>query len=303
MTQVIVQHFELESIPQATPRAAKHPIDKLAPQLTKGGFHLLAHVAEDEAMGGGLVPGNQQHVGLFRQGCGTLRAAIAQIPQGDAPVYGLDQDQGGNTIIAIARRQDNIEDPPVNVAEQMAFETKEPAFAAFPKVGPVLAQQPDPPMPDRLAEGNGLAVPQIQAGGLPRMGTGRGQQPADLGPQMVHARHPLLVGGQLGKGGPPVLGDQPIGLFERGNFKGPLQQGNRQHFGIAEVRLGVRRATPLGEAGMGFQEVVYHTIEFGHLMLYARLHRSSPSGEQSQRSRFDSTLPLRIDDLVLSTRD
>lgn len=80
MAQVIVQHFELESIPQATPRAAKHPIDKRAPQLTKGGFHLLAHVAEDEAMGWGTVAGNQQHVGVFRQVCCTLRATIAQIP-------------------------------------------------------------------------------------------------------------------------------------------------------------------------------------------------------------------------------
>jgi len=86
MTQVVVQDFELESIPQARPRAAKHPIDKLAPQLTKGDFHLLADLAEDEAMGRGLITGKQQHVGLVSQVRCALATAIAQIPQGDASV-------------------------------------------------------------------------------------------------------------------------------------------------------------------------------------------------------------------------
>ena len=67
MAQIVVQHFELEGIPQACPGAAEHPIDKLAPQLTKGGFDLLAHLAEDEAVSRGAVASNQQHLGLFSQ--------------------------------------------------------------------------------------------------------------------------------------------------------------------------------------------------------------------------------------------
>jgi hypothetical protein len=117
MTQVVGQDFELESIPQATPRAAKHPINKLAPQLTKGGFHSLPHLAKDEAMGGGLIMGKQQHVGFFRHVRCTLGAAIAQITSSDSPVDSLDQGQNGDTIIAIAGRPDNIEHPSVNVAE------------------------------------------------------------------------------------------------------------------------------------------------------------------------------------------
>ena len=54
MTQVVVQDFELEGIPQATPGAAEHPVHKLAPQQTKGGFDLLSHLTENEAVSRGL---------------------------------------------------------------------------------------------------------------------------------------------------------------------------------------------------------------------------------------------------------
>ena len=80
MTQVVVQDFELESIPQARPRAAKHPIDKLAPQLTKGRFHQLPHLAEDKALRRGLVPSNQQHLRLFRQGRRAVAVCLQQPP-------------------------------------------------------------------------------------------------------------------------------------------------------------------------------------------------------------------------------
>src|SRR5712691_4081977 len=303
MTQVVVQYFELEGIPQATPRAAEYPIHKLAPQLTKGGFYLLPHLAENEAMSGGSVTGNQQHLSLFRQSGSTLGTAISQVTQGNSPIYGLDQGQGGDAIIVIPRRQDNIEHPSVNVAEQMELETKEPPFTTLPKVRARVPQQADPPVTDGLAKRNRFAVNQIQVGGFPGMGTGGGQQPSNLGQQVVHPRHPLLVRGQMGKCRPPVLRHQSIRLFERGDFKTPLQQGHRQHFGIAELGLGVRRVTPVGQARMGFQEFVHKTIEFDHLMLYADTHRSSPSGKQNQRSRFDSTFSQRVDDLPLSTQD
>jgi hypothetical protein len=303
MTQVVVQHFELNGIPQASPGAAEYPIHKLAPQLTKGGFDLLADLAEDEAMGGSLVTGNQQHLGLFRQGGGTVGATIAQITKSDAPSQALDQDQRGNAIIAIARGQDNIEDPSVNVAEQMELEAKEPPFTALAKVRAFVPQQPHPSMADGQTKGNRFAVQQIQAGGLPRVGTSGGQQSSDLRQEVVHPRQPLFVGGPIGKGSWPVLRDQAIRLFERGDLKHPLQQGNRQHFGITELRLGMRGVPPVGQLRVGFQEFVHKTIEFNHLMLYARIHRSSPSGKWNQRSRFDSTLPWRIDDLALSTQD
>jgi hypothetical protein len=72
MLQVEVQDFELQSIPQPIPGAAKHPIDTLPPQLTKGGFHLLPDLAEDKAVSRGLSAGNQQ-LGFFRQVCSTPR--------------------------------------------------------------------------------------------------------------------------------------------------------------------------------------------------------------------------------------
>jgi hypothetical protein len=142
MAQVVVQDFQLEGIPQATPRAAKYPIDKLAPQLTKGRFHLLAYLAEDEAMSRGLVPGNQQHLGFFRQVRCTLGPAIAQVTQGDTSVYGVNQGQGGSPVIPIPGRQDHIEHASFEVPQQVQFEAKEPPFARFSKVGPLVAQPP-----------------------------------------------------------------------------------------------------------------------------------------------------------------
>ena len=95
MSQIVVQHFKLERIPQAAPRATEDAVYELPPQLTKGGFDLLPDLAEDEAMSRGLVTGNQQHVSLVRQIRDTGWAAIAQITQCDTLVYRLDQGQTG----------------------------------------------------------------------------------------------------------------------------------------------------------------------------------------------------------------
>src|SRR4029453_541173 len=196
MTQVVVQDFELQGSPQAGPRAAEHPINKLAPQLTKGGFDLLPNLAEHEAMSRGLVTGNQHYIGLFRQLRCALGTAIAQITQGDPACQAINQGQGGEPIIAIARGQDNIEDSSVNMAKQMELEAKEPPFTAFAKVRPFVPQQAHAPMTDGQAEGEGFAINQIQVGGVRRMRTGGEQQPADLRQQMVYSRQPLFVGGQ-----------------------------------------------------------------------------------------------------------
>src|SRR5215212_5855507 len=63
MAQVVGQDFKLEGIAPSTPRAAKHAIDKLPPQLTKGGFNLLSHLTEDKAVRRSLSASNQQHQG------------------------------------------------------------------------------------------------------------------------------------------------------------------------------------------------------------------------------------------------
>jgi hypothetical protein len=246
MTQVVVQHFELASLPQASPGAAKHSIDKLAPQLTHGGFSLLPHLPEEEAVSRGLLTGQHQHGGLLRQVRCALGAALAPIPQDDSPVDGLHQGQGGETSRVLPRRQDNLEPPSVKVAEQRELETKAPPFTALAKVRARVPPQADPPVTEGRAKRHRVAVPQLQRGGSPRLGTGGGQPSSALGQQVVHPRQPVLVGGQLRKGRPLGLRPQPRRLVECGDFTHPLHQGNRQHFGVAELGLGVRRVMPRG---------------------------------------------------------
>ena len=199
MAQVGVQHFELQGIPQARPGAAEYPIDKLAPPLTEGGFHLLTHLTEDKAVGGGLGAGNQQHLGLCRQVGGALGAPIAPVTEGDAPLYSLHQGQGGSSVIPIAGRQDHLEHAPGNVAQQMEFAAKEPAFAGCPKVGALVAQHPPPPLANGQAKRNGVAVNKIQARRIQCLRTGDSQQSAHLRQELLHPAQPLLIGKATGE--------------------------------------------------------------------------------------------------------
>src|SRR5215831_21365125 len=117
MTQVVVQDFELQGVPQANPGAAEHAIDKLPPQWTKGGFALLADLTEDKAVSWSLIAGNEQQVGFFRQfGC-ALVTPIAQITAGYSPSHSLDQSQCHGPGVPIAGRQEDIKHPPLHVTQ------------------------------------------------------------------------------------------------------------------------------------------------------------------------------------------
>ncbi len=47
LTEVMVQEFELDRIPQPIPRAAEHPVDELAPQLTEQRLDAFADTADE----------------------------------------------------------------------------------------------------------------------------------------------------------------------------------------------------------------------------------------------------------------
>jgi hypothetical protein len=81
----------------------------------------------------------------------------------------------------------------------------------------------------------GLAVYQVQACRLGRLGTGGRQQPPDLRQQVVQPRELLFVGRQGREGGSPVPRHQARGLFERGNLQDPLPQGQRGYCCIAAL--------------------------------------------------------------------
>jgi hypothetical protein len=194
--------------------------------------------------------GNQPHLRVVRQGGSALRATIPQIAQGDAALHALEQRQGGFTVIPVAWRQDEIADAPINVAEKRQFEAEEPPLASFPPLRPCVPQQSHPPMPDGLTEQNGCTINQIQAGGGGDGPPGGGQQSPDVSQQAVHPGDPRLVGGQVGKGSVPVARDQPRGLFEGGDLQHPLEQDNRQHFGIGGAGRGASDATRPRGAGL-----------------------------------------------------
>jgi hypothetical protein len=108
MAQVVVQDFELQGIPQPLPRPAAHPIDKLPPQLTKGGFNLWAHLTEDEAGSWGSIAGNEQPVCRFRQVWRAGVASVAQITKSYSSLDSWDQSQSSGTVIPIAALVQNI---------------------------------------------------------------------------------------------------------------------------------------------------------------------------------------------------
>src|ERR1700737_4673457 len=302
MYQIIEQDLQLDRVPQPPPGAAKHPIHKVPPQLAESSFNALAQLTEYEFVLRGTVLGNQQHLGLFRQAMGAVRTAIPQIAQGDATVDSLHQRQRWVAIIGVARRQDDIEHPSMNLAQEVELEAKEPPFAGFSKIRPLVSQQPRSPVSDRGAERNGLTIDQIQSRRARRVATGGGQYPPHLGPQMVQPCHPLLICWQVRKGAPPISCYQAIGLLQCGDRKHPLEQSNRHHFGVAELGLGMGRATPASQRWVGFQEFIDKAVDLDHVVVYATMHRSSSSGK-NQRSRFDSTPPSWIDDLAVSTQD
>src|SRR5215475_13876870 len=161
MNQVIVQHFQLDRIPQALPRATEDPVHKLASQLTEGGLNALAHLAEYEPMGGHLVARDQQHLGLLGQASGALWAAITQLSEEHPAPNVFNQCQDRFAIIPIAGGQDDIEHLSADMPQPVQFKAKEPPFARFAKVRAFVPQQPYPPVPDGLTEGNRLTVPQV----------------------------------------------------------------------------------------------------------------------------------------------
>src|SRR5574341_2298586 len=229
MEQVVIQHFELQRVPQAVPGATQYAVHELPPQLTEGGCNLLADLAQDKLVGRSLVTGTQPPLSFLGQARGAVGTPIAQVAPEDAPVERVDQGQCGLAIIAVARRKEDSEYAPVNGAQEVEVEAKEPALSGFPKVRPLIPHQSAPPVPDILTEGKRLTVPHRQPWGGGRRGRSRRQQRADVRQQSRHAVEPLLRGGQGRKGRPPIGSNQPRGLLEGGDLQDALPQGTSQH--------------------------------------------------------------------------
>ena len=85
MTEVVVNHFQFDGVPQSLPRAREDSINEPVPQLRKRGLDRLTHLREQKLMLRRIGSGQQQHLGFFRQqlGCRLAVRAISACWDGD----------------------------------------------------------------------------------------------------------------------------------------------------------------------------------------------------------------------------
>jgi hypothetical protein len=127
------------------------------------------------------------------------------------------------------------------VAPELELAATEPPFPRFATGDPFLAHQPHAPVADRGTEGEGLTLPQREAGRGRRLPP-RGRQAAPhWGPHLMPPRPPVLVRGQGGKGAPPMPSDQARGLLESSHGTPPA----------ADLSSPLRRRCTVGGHGAG----------------------------------------------------
>ena len=81
----------------------------------------------------------------------------------------------------------------------------------------------------------------------------------------------------MGEGGGEVLGDQDVGLLQRGDAEAVLHQSHSQDFGMREGRMSVGRRAPVGQSWVGFQGVVDEVVELCHLVYNRSTQFAAPN--------------------------
>jgi hypothetical protein len=157
--------------------------------------------------------------------------------------------------VPVRGRQDEAHHPTRDAAHGVEFEAEEPALRALPEARAVFPQ-PHPPVPQGVAERDGLGVHQVEAGLCRAVAAGRLKQRPDLPSQPVQAVDPLCVSRQVRESRAPVLRHHPVTLLQRGDAQRALQKGDGDDFRVGEARRGVRRRPPAGERRAGSKVVV-----------------------------------------------
>src|SRR3954470_19266232 len=100
MNQVVMQHLELDGIPEPVPRATEDAINELMPPLAEHSLHPLPDLREQELPLGRVGSCNEQHLGLCHA-LGALRTAVAQVTDADAAVNSVVERQRRLPVIPV----------------------------------------------------------------------------------------------------------------------------------------------------------------------------------------------------------
>jgi hypothetical protein len=257
------------------------------------------------ALVGHVPPRDQQQFVLFSHQLGQLRPVITEVSQNHAAVNGVGQFRSRPAIIEIARCQHLIHNATVDVAQGMQLEAKEPASTALAKISALISEQSHSSVTNGFADRDGFGINQVKATAPQK--TSRLKQSADDRREAMQACQPLLISAKLWEGGSKVLGDELIGLFERGDAEKTLHQADGDDFRISERGHGIGRTAPVGQAGVGFEEVINEAVDVSHLVYNGRQMGRPPSVEMwfapsfyTLRSYGDPTFQLNTQVYLLS---
>lgn len=124
----------------------------------------------------------------------------------------------------------------------MQLESEIPARRAFAEIGSVFSQQADPPVPNRFAYWDWLAVNQIQRFvERPQCGP---DESADKAGQIVQAPQPLLVATQLWERIAKERSNEQICPFESLTAEYSLHESDCDHLRIGKGWPRIGRPTP-----------------------------------------------------------
>jgi hypothetical protein len=159
----------------------------------------------------------------------------------------------------------------------MHLEAKEPSTASFAEIGSIFSEVSRSAVSDGFAYRYwfGVYQAQLQSGAL----ASDAKEMADDLAQSVQPANPFTIGRDKRKSVFVIADNELIGLFESGHTETALHQGDSDNLGIAESRAVIVGSSPIGQAGIGLEEVIDEAEDFSHLV-YTRSHRGHPPGER-----------------------
>ena len=260
------------------PRTTKHTVNKPVPQLRECCLDALAQTTDEWATPARLLWCDEQHLGFLRQqGC-QWSTSIATITQHNAAINCLRKCSGHISLIRVGWRQRTAQHFSRLSCDDMQLEAEIPARRRFTEISPVFSQQSHTSMPDRFADRNRLGIHQIKRCRLEITATCGFNQLPNKRREQMQPMEPLFVRAQPRKGAAKVRLHEQVSALQGGAAEGALQKRNGQDFGIGESRTGMRRASPVSAARMGFEKIINEDVDFCHLMFYAAHGRCPPAG-------------------------